>query len=124
MRKTEMHTVYFGKTTHLLLPKNAEALGLLYVVNQPKVCFMVCVCDCGKERVTTSSCLKTGSVKSCGCTKRESTQSRIKDMLGKRLGRLVVVERLDKNAPGGSVLWRCKCNCGKEHISSGTLLRS
>ena len=41
MRKTEMHTVYFGKTTHLLLPKNAEALGLLYVVNQPKVCFMV-----------------------------------------------------------------------------------
>lgn len=83
-----------------------------------------CVCDCGKERVTTSSCLKTGSVKSCGCTKRESTQSRIKDMLGKRLGRLVVVERLDKNAPGGSVLWRCKCNCGKEHISSGTLLRS
>lgn len=32
----------------------------------------LCVCDCGKEHVTTAGNLKSGSVQSCGCLQREN----------------------------------------------------
>lgn len=45
------------------------------------------------------------------------------DLSGRRFGRLVVLEysHTDKNR---FLLWRCKCDCGKETISYGNGLRS
>ena len=37
------------------------------------------------------------------------------DITGMRSGRLVAVAPTDKRY-AGSVLWRCKCDCGKEKI--------
>ena len=39
------------------------------------------------------------------------------NLLNQRFGRLVVVERTS-SARGGSVLWRCLCDCGNEHLAS------
>lgn len=41
---------------------------------------------------------------------------RIKDLTGRRVGRLVVIERTGGIDKGGSVLWRCQCDCGNEKI--------
>lgn len=40
-----------------------------------------------------------------------------KEIVGQRFGRLVVVERAGTNAHRGA-MWRCKCDCGREIITS------
>lgn len=35
-----------------------------------------CACDCGKEKITLSSCILRGNVRSCGCMVRESAVKR------------------------------------------------
>ncbi|HBV95789.1 MAG: hypothetical protein JL50_10885 [Peptococcaceae bacterium BICA1-7] len=44
------------------------------------------------------------------------------DMKGKRYGRLTVIERAH-NDKRGTVYWKCLCDCGKETIKSGQLIR-
>jgi len=39
------------------------------------------------------------------------------DLLKQKFGRLLVVERTSSSR-GGSVLWRCLCDCGNEHLAS------
>lgn len=51
---------------------------------------------------------------------------KIKDLSGKRFGRLIAIERTGKNNRGYSV-WRCKCDCGNEstvasfHLIDGSI---
>lgn len=49
--------------------------------------------------------------------------SKVKDEVGNRYGRLVVIERAGSDK-WGSVLWRCKCNCGNVVVARGNHLRS
>ncbi len=37
------------------------------------------------------------------------------DLTGFRSGRLVAIEPTGKRTPDGGVIWRCRCDCGKEH---------
>lgn len=64
-----------------------------------------CICDCGKELETYASDLKKGHTKSCGCLTK-------KDLTGKRVGRLTVLEKTDKKYRDGCFLWKCVCDCG------------
>jgi hypothetical protein len=72
----------------------------------------LCRCECGKNCVVTASHLRRNS--SCGC--RANT-----NLIGKRNGRLVVVERLE--AEGKNRLYRCKCDCGSECVQPSRNLR-
>jgi len=45
------------------------------------------------------------------------------DLTGQRFGRLVVLERARAARHGESAKWLCHCDCGKEKIVSGKLLR-
>ena len=47
---------------------------------------------------------------------------KVKDLIGKRYGQLVVLERLAATDDYGSRLWRCVCDCGQERIKSTALL--
>lgn len=38
--------------------------------------------------------------------------SRVIDLTGKKIGRLEVIEKTDKRNESGSILWKCKCDCG------------
>lgn len=83
-----------------------------------------CLCDCGTEFVTRGSSLKSGHTKSCGCRKK---QLRIKDMIGRQFGKLVVVSRgPDELLDSGLryVTWNCECECGSTMTTRGTALRS
>lgn len=51
--------------------------------------------------------------------------ARLMDLTGQRFGRLTVIERVKREkGEQGSALWRCKCDCGNETISTSQALRN
>ena len=68
-----------------------------------------CKCDCGETTFATTSNLRHGHKKSCGCLKRVS---HAKDITGQRFGMLTVIKRVGTNKHR-KALWKCKCDCGK-----------
>lgn len=78
-----------------------------------------CLCSCGNYAVATSSALKRGERKSCGCLKKKY------DHIGERFGRLLVVgEAEEKVVHGQQRSWICRCDCGKTTIVKGSNLRN
>jgi len=64
-------------------------------------------CHCGNEFETDFSSLKRNRVLSCGC-------SRIKNIIGQKFEKLEVIELTNKRSKSnGSMIWKCKCVCGK-----------
>lgn len=48
---------------------------------------------------------------SCGCLSK-TTQFKAKNLAGKRFGRLIAIEPVDrKRDKNGSIIWRCQCDC-------------
>jgi hypothetical protein len=82
-----------------------------------KPCWL-CRCDCGKEKKVKGIVLKKGESKSCGCL-----QIRIKNLIGKRFGRWIVVGSSSKRDSCRDAYWLCKCICGKEKEISGRSLK-
>lgn len=75
----------------------------------------LCRCDCGRDVISAAEHLRRGATISCGCRK-------IKDLVGHRYGRLIVVDRAS-NPVGRSSRWVCVCDCGSITIVSSTSLR-
>ena len=78
----------------------------------------VCRCDCGNEVRAELGQLTAGNKKSCGCLSRPQ----LKDLVGRRFGKLTVTEYAGKWA--GMHRWKCMCDCGKETTVGQTLLKS
>ena len=71
----------------------------------------LCRCECGNETLVTTSSLKSGKTKSCGCLQKEITSSKCLDnLIGRTYGKLTVINR-DENKHG-KTYWKCKCECG------------
>lgn len=70
-----------------------------------------CKCDCGKTTYTTKTKLKNGHTKSCGCLIYGHDPKRLKDITGRRFGRLVAIEHTGYTDRGQSI-WRFQCDCG------------
>ena len=113
-----------------------QRYGRLTVVEQVKthvtpggrnVYMWRCVCDCGKESIVSTSALRSGDTKSCGCLQRERAhEASFIDISGNRYGRLVAINPIRKN---NGIYWVCKCDCGNttevlpQHLNRG-LIRS
>jgi hypothetical protein len=70
-----------------------------------------CKCDCGKEKSIRGQSLRSGLVIDCGCGKADRIRSNIDttSMIGKKFGRLTVLER-DLTKPighGHEIYWIC-----------------
>lgn len=92
----------FGKLT--VLYRSSE-------IGKP-VKFM-CVCDCGNKKEVRANDLKSGRTTSCGCIRREKAKQNKKNLIGKRFGRLTVIEATN-DRQNRAVVWKCKCDCGNE----------
>lgn len=46
-----------------------------------------------------------------------------KDLTGQRFGQLLVIEKTDKRANDGSIIWKCKCDCGNEYYNTSSELK-
>ena len=75
----------------------------------------VCKCDCGNEKEINTSDLTSGRTLSCGCQGRENRKkSREKNMIGVRVGKLLVLEKLQKRKGANkSIVYLCLCDCGE-----------
>lgn len=87
-----------------------------------------CQCNCGNVVYVTTKYLRNdGSAMSCGCAIKElyakRRQTAIDTVLGKKFGRLTVLEFYDK--PGARKLhFLCQCDCGKKIVTTNdSLLR-
>jgi len=78
--------------------------------------FWRCRCECGSEKLATTSRLKGGRAKSCGCLRR-GPRSGV-DLTGQIFGRLTVLKKSDQQTTGGHYLWRCRCACGSETLTT------
>ncbi len=77
-----------------------------------------CLCDCDNVTYAAARQLTGGSIKSCGCLRHPP----LKDLMGKRFGKLTVIGYEEKQA--GMHRWRCVCDCGKETVVGQTQLQS
>ena len=75
---------------------------------------IVCKCDCGEIASFVASRVFSGNTKSCGCLWRESLRKH--NVIGKRFGRLVVLEELEPKNWNRRI--KCKCDCGKEIVTN------
>ena len=88
-----------------------------------------CVCDCGKSINTVMILLRQGRTKSCGCLRTEVNRVRMtaiangraKNLLGKRFGRLLVLESSEVRT-GKHRMWFCRCDCGVEKLVQARFL--
>lgn len=92
-----------------------------------------CQCDCGKICKVSTSRLRSGNTKSCGCKKyqglekyneKQSEDNRIK--IGTRFGKLVVIEDIGfrQQVIGHKRRWyKCICDCGNEKEIMGNSLK-
>ena len=83
----------------------------------------VCRCDCGNLVEVTTTHLKTGHTKSCGCLQKDITSEvRGINLNGQRFG-LLTVEGLDiEKSTSEKKYWVCQCDCGSRiSVSTGDL---
>lgn len=74
-----------------------------------------CRCDCGELVERDSGYLRSVGTASCGCFAAEWHKKQEKDITGKRFGKLVAIQAVGKSKQR-NVLWKMKCDCGKEVI--------
>lgn len=72
-----------------------------------------CRCDCGQETKVPAKALLSGNTTSCGCARADALRERAEDITGKRFGYLTAVEPAGSRYHG-SVMWKCRCDCGSE----------
>ena len=110
-----------------------QRFGRLIVIRQEgrtknKQVKWLCKCDCGNEAVVTTSHLKLGHIKSCGCLLKETTIERNKKRIGENSPRwnseLTDKDREGRRKQQGYNEWSYKvkekadfiCNiCGQKH---------
>lgn len=75
----------------------------------------ICKCECGTEKTVLTTQLTSGNTQSCGCLQKERTRiaNQSKNLIGKRFGRLIVIERLPSSSK-----WKCLCDCGNVIITN------
>lgn len=72
---------------------------------------VVCRCDCGNLKEVTCSNLRLNQTKSCGCNR---TRGKYQDLIGKKFGRLSVLD--DRLRSSTHRFVKCLCDCGKETV--------
>lgn len=72
-----------------------------------------CQCSCGKIVYVSSNSLRRGRTKSCGCLHKELTSKLfLKDLTGKKFGRLLILKLEQKRSNAGKTMYKCLCDCG------------
>ena len=90
----------------------------------------ICQCECGNTIIARGNKLRSSKPpKSCGCERAEklaqyNKENRIKDISNQRFGNLVAICPTDQRNASRSVIWECKCDCGKiVYLPSSDLCR-
>ena len=97
----------FGKLTVLYIDKERRTNNGSY---------WICQCECGKIKSIKSSSLRRGDIQSCGCLRNEKIakikKQQSEQLIGKKFGKLTVLQRSEKKGNSGELYWICQCDCG------------
>lgn len=74
-----------------------------------------CRCDCGGEILLDTRALQRGAIQDCGCHSALAPGQR--DITGMRFGKLTAVRPTEERGCRGSIVWLCRCDCGKEVLA-------
>lgn len=66
--------------------------------------YWICKCDCGNQNIVRGTHLKSGKIKTCGCS-----HNSYEDLTNKQFGKLLV---LKKGKKINTQYWVCRCLCG------------
>ena len=126
----ERHTIgRFVKQHNLISPNNIQigqkygSLTVIQMTNHRDGAGRIkwlCQCDCGNTIEVVGTALKSGSTKSCGCSR---IGKQLIDLTGQRFGKLVVIKRVE-NTKNNKVQWLCQCDCGNLYTVQGEHLRN
>lgn len=100
-----------------------QQFGELTVVEIVESNLYKCKCTCGNEVIKKGNDLKSGHVKSCGCYRQQRMSeigkqySEKRDLTNQQFGKLIAIKPTEKRI-NKSVVWECKCDCGKTHYAS------
>ena len=92
----------------------------------------LCKCTCGSYTNVRAGNLKNGHTTSCGCFRQVAskenikgtpTHSEAKNLVGKKFGRLTVLE-IDKCSSTRNRRYVCQCDCGNKHSVCGSNLKA
>ena len=90
----------------------------------------LCKCKCGTSRVVLGKYLRNGKSRSCGCLKKQYAEEKVESIIGKRFGRLVVLELIEtipkqkKTRIVYQTFVKCLCDCGNVHITDGRKIKN
>lgn len=90
-----------------------------------------CQCECGNTTLSTSSELKSGHKKSCGCLQKEKAanlgKKNLIDLSNQKFDKLTVLKQVStKKSPSGAtkIFWLCECDCGNQCVVEGNALKT
>lgn len=78
-----------------------------------------CVCECGNIKKVPTHALTSKHTQSCGCLVREVQSI---DLTNQKFGKLTVLYPCNYKKQS-TLMWHCKCDCGKECDIDGYYLR-
>ena len=91
-----------------------KQFGKLTVIEYDGNSSWLCECECGNKTTVTTSNLKNGKTKSCGCLRGKNLKGNVRakppkyDLTNQRFGKLTAISYVKGSK------WLCKCDCGKE----------
>lgn len=89
----------------------------------------LCDCDCGQTDIkAVRSSLIKGDKISCGCAYKDAGERTLESLVGQRFGRWTVIDRAPNRVSASgktrSIMWNCKCDCGRQKIVAARALKT
>ena len=110
-RFTDLTNQKFGRLTVI------ELIGTKKKGKWPRT-YWLCRCECGNTTKVSTSSLKSGKVKSCGCLKKDLAAAGTHDLAGKKFNLWTVIHRVVLPNESQSN-WLCQCECGVQRVVKG-----
>lgn len=100
-----------------LIGQTINKWTILEIKNDKRSCYAVCICICGTIKEVNIYNLINNRTKDCGCgRKRMLSETRSKNLVGMRFGKLVAIELLPESNKFNRRQYKCQCDCGNEII--------
>lgn len=97
-------------------------IGKDLAVKKGKPIRWICQCDCGNIKSIQGANLRSGLTQSCGCLHKEKISL---DLIGKKFGKLTVIEKTQERTLGRGIVWKCQCDCGQiSFVSTNNLIQN
>lgn len=125
-RRKKLDEAVFEQYNHLLgtTIHGWTVLKIIPPNDKHKKTYALCMCRCGTVKEVKMKYLLDGKSKDCGCGRKEMLrETRTKNLVGQKFGKLTVVELLEDSNQFARRVYKCRCDCGNDTtVPSNSLL--